>query len=146
MTKQFRERDVEKVYWAIVEGVVEPANGHLIDFMRKDERHRRMHVTGPNTPEAQRAELSFRLVRRLAGASLLEVRPVTGRKHQIRVQLSHAGIPIVGDRKYGSTRPFPGGIALHSRRLVIAHPVSKMQLAIEAPLPAAWDVSLAGGS
>ena len=69
---------------------------------------------------------------------LLEVQLLTGRKHQIRVQLSHAGLPIVGDRKYGSTRPFTAGIALHTRRLVIEHPVSKMQLEIEAPLPASW--------
>jgi 23S rRNA pseudouridine1911/1915/1917 synthase len=54
------------------------------------------------------------------------------------VQLAQAGFPIVGDRKYGSKRQFPAGIALHSRRLVIAHPVSKMQLAIEAPLPDSW--------
>ena len=71
-------------------------------------------------------------------ASLLEVQLLTGRKHQIRVQLSHAGFPILGDRKYGGGRPFPAGIALHSRRVVIEHPVSKMQLAVEAPLPASW--------
>jgi 23S rRNA pseudouridine1911/1915/1917 synthase len=63
---------------------------------------------------------------------------MTGRKHQIRLQLSHAGFPVVGDRKYGSSRAFPTGIALHSRRLAIVHPVSKMQIEIEAPLPPAW--------
>jgi len=77
--------------------------------------------------------------------ALLEVRPYTGRKHQIRLQLSHAGLPIVGDRKYGSSRPFATGIALHSRRLVIEHPVSKMKLEIEAPLPASWQRYLRAG-
>src|SRR6476620_3730369 len=62
LSQQFRERDVEKVYWAIVEGQVEPGEGHLVDFLRKDERHRRMHVTGPNTPGAQRAELTYRVI------------------------------------------------------------------------------------
>jgi 23S rRNA pseudouridine1911/1915/1917 synthase len=156
LSQQFRERDVEKSYWAIVEGSVEPGEGQLVDFLRKDERHRRMHVTGPNTPDAQRAELTYRVMRKGDGEkhvlvespllprspspplTLLEVRPLTGRKHQIRLQLSHAGFPILGDRKYGSSRPFPSGIALHSRRLVIEHPVSKMQLEIEAPLPALW--------
>jgi 23S rRNA pseudouridine1911/1915/1917 synthase len=52
LAKQFREREVEKVYWAIVDGHVEPAEGRLIDFLRKDERHRRMHVTGAATPGA----------------------------------------------------------------------------------------------
>jgi 23S rRNA pseudouridine1911/1915/1917 synthase len=162
LSQQFRERDVEKFYWAIVEGPVEPGEGQLVDFLRKDERHRRMHVTGPNTPDAQRAELTYRVMRPDSEIgsggdeekyvllespfALLEVRPLTGRKHQIRLQLSHAGFPIVGDRKYGSSRPFATGIALHSRRLVIQHPVSKMQLELEAPLPASWQRLLQAGS
>jgi 23S rRNA pseudouridine1911/1915/1917 synthase len=147
LAKQFRERDVEKIYWAIVEGLVQPPAGRLTDYLRKDERHRRMHATSAQTPGAQTAELNYRplgivpgepVIRNRSSATLLEVRPRTGRKHQIRVQLSRAGFPIVGDRKYGSTRPFSAGIALHSRRLVIEHPVSKMQLSIQAPLPASW--------
>lgn len=147
LAKQFRERDLEKIYWALVTGEVVPSTGRLTDFLRKDERHRRMHITAPQTPGAQVAELSYRVLGggpdepRLvesASATLLEVRPLTGRKHQIRVQLSQAGFPIVGDRKYGSTRQFPAGIALHARRLVIEHPVSRIQLAIEAPPPRAW--------
>jgi 23S rRNA pseudouridine1911/1915/1917 synthase len=161
LSAQFRDRDVEKVYWAIVEGRMEPAEGRLVDFLRKDERHRRMHVAAASAAGAQRAELTYSVMGKdretgrqmelqvvdvspclpvslSPGLSLLEVRPLTGRKHQIRLQLSHAGYPIVGDRKYGSTMAFPAGIALHSRRLVIEHPVSKMQLAFEAPLPASW--------
>jgi 23S rRNA pseudouridine1911/1915/1917 synthase len=174
LSKRFRERDVEKLYWAIVEGHIEPRKGTLVDFLRKDERHRRMHVTGPGATGAQRAELTYRVLEPdketrgqgdkekekwfdiespclpfslspcLAGLSLLEIRPRTGRKHQIRLQLSHAGFPIVGDRKYGSSRAFAGGIALHSRRLVIEHPVSKMRMEIEAPLPATWQRLLTG--
>jgi 23S rRNA pseudouridine1911/1915/1917 synthase len=167
LAQQFCQRNVEKVYWAIVGGRVEPREGRLTDYLRKDERHRKMHVASERMAAAQRAELAYRVMdierergtgeqgetqfehgspcRRvslspgLSWASLLEVRPLTGRKHQIRLQLSHAGFPILGDRKYGSTRQFPLGIALHSRRLVIEHPVSKMQLEIEAPLPAAWE-------
>jgi hypothetical protein len=124
-----------------------------------------MHVADECFPGAQRAELVYRALGKkweggrqgegatefdvephpflsvspsFTWATLLEVRPLTGRKHQIRLQLAHAGYPITGDRKYGSTRQFPAGIALHSRRLVIDHPVSKMQMEIEAPLPAAW--------
>jgi len=147
LSKLFRERDVEKIYWAIVEGPVEPPIGDLADFLRKDERHRRMHVAGEQTPGAQAAVLSYRTLgsragepaaRGGAGTTLLEVRPHTGRKHQIRVQLAHAGIPVVGDRKYGAVRPFPAGIALHSRQLLIEHPVTKMAVSIEAPLPASW--------
>jgi 23S rRNA pseudouridine1911/1915/1917 synthase len=166
LSEQFRERHVEKIYWAILEGRIEPYIGQLADYLRKDERHRRMHVTGPNTPGAQRAELIYRELRTdketgrqgdkekgsdeespslpislspcLNDASLVEVQLLTGRKHQIRVQLSHAGFPVWGDRKYGGRRTFPSGIALHSGRLSLVHPVSKMQLEIEAPLPACW--------
>jgi 23S rRNA pseudouridine1911/1915/1917 synthase len=146
LAKQFRDRDVEKIYWAIVEGSIEPPSGRLIDYLRKDERHRRVHASASETPGAQLAELHYRTIGSSPGepqlqdrsASLLEVRPHTGRKHQIRVQLSQAGFPILGDRKYGSRRRFPAGIALHARRLVARHPVSKMQMEFEAPLPAAW--------
>jgi 23S rRNA pseudouridine1911/1915/1917 synthase len=169
LSEQFRERDVEKIYWAIVERGIEPRVGRLIDYLRKDERHRRMHVTTESAPGAQRAELNYRVLdlerekarggegeTKLNGESpllpvslfpsfdLLEVRPLTGRKHQIRLQLSHAGFPIVGDRKYGSARAFAAGIALHSRRLVFEHPVSKMQMEVEAPLPEAWQRFLQG--
>jgi 23S rRNA pseudouridine1911/1915/1917 synthase len=147
LSQQFRERDVEKVYWAIVEGKVIPTEGVLTDYLRKDERHRRVHATSQHTPGAQHAELTYRTLganlgdptlRDPAWSTLLEVRPKTGRKHQIRVQLARFGFPILGDRKYGSTRQFGMGIALHSRRLVIEHPVSKMQLAIEAVPTTTW--------
>lgn len=147
LTSQFRDRNVEKSYLALVEGKIDPREGLLSDYLRKDERHRRMHITHATTRGAQLAQLSYKELTNNTGMprlidsrrlSLLEVRLLTGRKHQIRLQLSHAGFPILGDRKYGSTRPFSDGIALHSRRLVIEHPVSKMHLAIEAPLPAAW--------
>jgi 23S rRNA pseudouridine1911/1915/1917 synthase len=145
LSEQFRERDVDKTYWAIVEGQIDPPSGRLVDHMRKDERHRRMHIAPATAADAQRAELSYvTLPHELGKLSLLEVHLHTGRKHQIRVQLSHAGFPVVGDRKYGSRRPFSSGIALHSRRLVVSHPVSKMQLEIEAPLPQSWQRLLEG--
>jgi 23S rRNA pseudouridine1911/1915/1917 synthase len=149
LAEQFRDRHVEKTYWAIVEGRPTSNSGTLTDYMRKDERHRRMHIAAKNAPEAQLAELSYRLLHepRLkpgANISLVEVSPKTGRKHQIRVQLSHAGFPILGDRKYASSRPFSPGIALHSRRLVVEHPVSKMQIVFEAEPPRSWQRFLEG--
>jgi len=146
LTEQFRARSVEKTYWALVEGNVDPLAGRLRHFLRKDERHRRMHVTAPGAPGAQQAELTYRVLAdsdapRLSSgvsATMLEVHLLTGRKHQIRVQLADAGFPIVGDRKYGSRQAFPRGIALHARRLVVEHPVRKISLTIEAPRPPSW--------
>jgi len=77
-------------------------------------------------------------LRVLPHATLLEVLLETGRKHQIRVQLAQRGHPVLGDRKYGATTGFLHGLALHARCLELEHPVRKMPLRIEAPLPAAW--------
>jgi len=138
MTEQFRLRAVEKTYWAIVEGKVKPAAGRCIDWVGHDERHRRMHIVGESLPGAKEARLSYRRLEAVGKHSLLEVTLETGRKHQIRLQLAHCGYPILGDRKYGSQVRWPAGIALHARRLVIAHPVKGDSLTLRAPLPTEW--------
>jgi 23S rRNA pseudouridine1911/1915/1917 synthase len=141
LTEQFRRREVEKTYWAAVEGVIEPPEGRLCDWVGQDERHRRMHIVGPTLPGAQEARLGYRLLEtfNLGGwVSLVEISLETGRKHQIRLQLSHHGHPVVGDRKYGSRMSFPSGMALHARRLAVRHPTTGAELQFEAPLPDAW--------
>ena len=138
LSEQFRQRVVDKNYWAVVGGPVDRAGGELVDFVRKDERHRRMHIAHPQHPEAKEARLTYRVRQNLGRETLLEVRLETGRKHQIRVQLAHQGLPILGDRKYGSSQAFSAGIALHSRRLSLLHPVRKTKMEFTAPLPTAW--------
>lgn len=145
LTEQFRTRVVQKAYWAVVEGLLRPAAGSYVDWLAEDERHRRMHIVGRTMSGAKEARLSYQRLKTLPGASLIEVALETGRKHQIRLQLAHHGYPIVGDRKYGSQRPFPSGIALHARRLVVDHPVSGRPIELIAPLPQAWrTVGLSG--
>jgi 23S rRNA pseudouridine1911/1915/1917 synthase len=138
LTEQFRSREIEKSYWVIVEGQVEPAKGRLVDWIGEDERHRRMHIVGPTMPGGKEARLAYQRLSVVRGHSLVEVDLETGRKHQIRLQFSHHGHPVVGDRKYGSRVPFSQGIALHARRLVIAHPTTGARLEFEAPLPESW--------
>ena len=138
LTEQFRTHVVEKTYWAIVEGNIQPAAGSCLDWVGQDERHRRMHVVGPNAPGAKEARLSYQRLAAVGQDSLLEVTLETGRKHQIRLQLAHRGHPVLGDLKYGSRRAFSAGIALHARRLVISHPVRGEPLELVAPLPEAW--------
>jgi 23S rRNA pseudouridine1911/1915/1917 synthase len=138
LTAQFREREVSKVYWAVVEAAPNPAEGELIDWLKKDERKQKMAVVTRHTPGAQRARLTYRTLQKHSTGCLLEVVLDTGRKHQIRLQLASAGCPIVGDRKYGSRRSHEGGIALHARRIELAHPVSKEMVRFEAPPPPGW--------
>lgn len=138
LTEQFRRREVTKSYLALVAGHPDQQSGRLEHYLRKDERHRKMHTTSASTPDAQHAALSFEVVQTLGESSLVRVELETGRKHQIRVQLAKWGHPIVGDRKYGSTLAFPQGIALHSHRLVMEHPVRKEPMEIIAPPPAWW--------
>jgi 23S rRNA pseudouridine1911/1915/1917 synthase len=139
LTEQFRSHSVEKAYWAVVEGVLDPPEGRLVDWLGHDDRHRRMHIVGQSMPEAQEARLAYhRLAIVKKEFSWLEEELETGRKHQIRLQLSHAGYPIVGDRKYGSITAFSSGIALHARRLTVEHPTTGERLTFEAPLPPSW--------
>jgi 23S rRNA pseudouridine1911/1915/1917 synthase len=137
LTEQFRSRAVDKRYWAFVNGPV-PPRGECVDWLAKDERHRKMHLVAASTPDAQEARLQFERLMQSTRGSVLEVVLETGRKHQIRLQLSGRGWPIVGDRKYGSPLPFGSGIALHARRLTIEHPTLGKPLTFVAPLPASW--------
>ncbi len=138
LSEQFRTRLVEKVYWALVENRVDPLSGEWVDWMAKDETHHRMVRAVPHAAAAQEARLAYRVLKPLADAVLVEVRPETGRKHQIRLQFSARGYPILGDKKYGSQRSFPSGIALHARELAFDHPTTKRRISIVAPLATAW--------
>jgi len=138
LSEAFRSREVRKVYWALVSDTPAKDADTLEHYLRKDERHRRVHTTSAQTPDAQLARLSYRVLRENRQHSLLEIELETGRKHQIRVQLAKVGHPILGDRKYNSVEVFPDGIALHARLLELEHPVKKERMRFEAPLPAAW--------
>ncbi|HZZ73288.1 MAG TPA: RluA family pseudouridine synthase [Pirellulales bacterium] len=137
LTEQFKTRAVEKSYWALVEGLL-PSSGVFSDWLLKDDQAQRMRSVAENAAGAQWARLAYERLRTLADATFVEVRLETGRKHQIRVQFAERGHPILGDQKYGSRRPFPRAIALHSRRLRFEHPVSGETIELAAPLPHAW--------
>lgn len=145
LNEQFRERTVNKIYWAVVEGTP-PAQLRCVDRLRIDDRAGRTIVAGANDAEAQDAALSFHRLQNLQGATLVEIALETGRKHQIRVQLAERGWPIVGDKRYGSSRSFPAGIALHARKLEFTHPTRAETVSLEAPCPPSWrNLGLATG-
>lgn len=134
LSDQFRQKRVKKTYWALVEGNP-PAKGKLTDWIRRDGVHSK--IATPST--GKKAELSFRLLRRFGDSALLEIDLDTGRHHQIRVQLSHIGFPIIGDFRYGSRRKFPNmAVALHAREVKIKHPVRDEEMTFTAPLEEIW--------
>ncbi len=139
LTEAFKDRKVHKTYQALVEKTDLPDSYTLTDFLRKNDAARKMETCHPEAKNGQQAVLHFQLLNHYKSATHLEIKLETGRKHQIRVQLSNFGCPILGDRKYNSTISFSNGIALHSTQLTINHPTTKEQLTFKAPLPNEWN-------
>ncbi|WP_234736237.1 RluA family pseudouridine synthase [Tellurirhabdus bombi] len=142
MNEVFRKRQVQKTYWAVTNRKPEKERGKLIHWLLKDEATNKVKEYEYEVPGSQRAELNYRLLGKINDHYLLEVEPVTGRPHQIRVQLASMGCPIRGDVKYGYPRPNQdGNINLHARRLYFIHPVKKEPLVCKAGVPndAFWE-------
>lgn len=138
LNRQFQQREVSKRYLAVVAGETLPRQGKWTDFVRKNEPQHRMQTCRADDEAAREAITRFRRLNTLGNLQLLELQPVTGRKHQLRVQLASRGRCIVGDRKYGSVEKFASGIALHARWLQLEHPVRREKFEFEAPLPVSW--------
>jgi len=147
LAEQFQKRQVRKVYWAIVEGDVQPAEGVWQDWIVKIAEEARAVGAAPDTPGARQAVLQYRRLRSTPGGTLLEIEPVTGRMHQIRLQASLRGWPVRGDLLYGAQLPFgpvaelPRDriIALHARSLTFLHPIRYEPITVTAMLPEAWN-------
>jgi 23S rRNA pseudouridine1911/1915/1917 synthase len=134
LQKLFKRRRVEKTYLALVEDRVEPREGIIEAPIGRDKRNRkRMAVVR----SGRKARTAYRVKEYLGGRTLLEVRPRTGRTHQVRVHLSWIGYPIVGDRVYGRRRQelLRDRFFLHAARLEFKHPISGQEVVVEAPLP-----------
>ena len=138
---QQRKKDfppAEKVYLAVVSGHVGPERGVLCDHVFKDEKAHRMRVADKATSDSQRAELRYQALSKTASETVLAVKLITGRKHQIRVQFADRGHAIIGDRKYGSTEPFASGVALHSWQLTMTHPTLRQLQTFTSLPPKSW--------
>ena len=136
MNELFRKRDVQKTYWAVVKHKPEKSKGKLVHWLSKDEKKNLVTAHDRELPGTQRAELNYRLLGEINKYYLLEITPITGRPHQIRVQLASMDCPIRGDVKYGFPRAnADGSINLHARRLFFVHPVKKEPIICKAGLP-----------
>jgi 23S rRNA pseudouridine1911/1915/1917 synthase len=136
LNDQFREKETNKIYWAIVEHKPEKNIGHLENFLRKNEKQNKSYVVQDGTKEAKKAILNYKVLLSSDKYHLLEITLETGRHHQIRTQLSYIGCCIKGDVKYGAKRSnSDGSISLHARSLTFEHPTAKEQITVVAPVP-----------
>ncbi|MDY0167218.1 MAG: RNA pseudouridine synthase [Thermoguttaceae bacterium] len=146
LSEQFSGRRVEKIYWALVEGHIEPSDGVWEDTMRKVPGEPRAELVQPECPGARPAILRYGTVGMTEWGSWLEIVLETGRTHQIRLQAASRGHPILGDFQYGASLPFgphcddprDQAIALHARRLAFQHPKTREAISVEAPTPLFW--------
>ncbi|MBL8888686.1 MAG: RNA pseudouridine synthase [Planctomycetaceae bacterium] len=146
LAAQFEKRTIKKIYWALIEGCLQEACGSWTDWMRKLPDRALSEITTPDDPNAQWAELDFKTLAVDARCSLIEICLKTGRTHQIRLQASHRGLPILGDAEYGSRIDFGEAfadhrrraIALHARMIDFWHPKRHHPVVVTAPVPTAW--------
>ena len=134
LQRQFKHRQVTKTYLALVEGQVQPREGVIEAPVGRDKRQRkRMAVV----QSGRQARTTYRAVEYFADHTLLEVRPHTGRTHQVRVHLAWLGYPVVGDGVYGRRRQqlLRDRHFLHAARLRFTHPATGEEVEFKAPLP-----------
>lgn len=139
MNDLFKERKIEKTYFAITAVRPDPIQGHLTHYILKNNEKnvaKAYDKIGNRTKAAKKSDLDYELIGEVGNLHLLKINPITGRPHQIRVQLASIGCPIWGDVKYGFQRPNrDGSIHLHCRSLAFEHPVKKEPVYIEAEVP-----------
>lgn len=139
MNEQFKNKEVQKTYWAVVDKAPPHEAGVLENYLQKNQKRNKSYVSNK---EGKLAVLEYKLQKKLDRFFLLEIKPKTGRHHQIRVQLSHIGCIIKGDLKYGARRSNKdASIHLLARELAFTHPVKKEPICIKAPPPkdSLWD-------
>ena len=140
MNEQFREKQVQKTYWAVVEKKPPTESGTLENYLQKNQKQNKSYVT--KSKGGKHAILDYKLLRKLDNFFHLEIKPRTGRHHQIRVQLATIGCIIKGDLKYGAKRSNKdASIHLLAQKLEFVHPVTKEDITIVAPAPkeSVWD-------
>lgn len=134
LNRQFAGRQVEKIYRAIVERPPVAKAGTLTHWLSKDPAAKRAVVSKTGAAGAVLCELKYKVMGEAQGGTQLEIRPMQGKFHQIRAQLAAAGMPILGDEKYGATLPYrPGAIALHAWSLRFRNPADGAWVTVIAP-------------
>jgi 23S rRNA pseudouridine1911/1915/1917 synthase len=146
LTKMFHDREMKKIYWAIVKNPPPRESDRLVHHIVRNTKQNKSFSSEVPGTGSKEASLSYRLIGRSDNYFLLEINLETGRHHQIRSQLAQIGSPVKGDLKYGFPRSNPdGGISLHAREIRFVHPVTKKEIVITARVPeedALWSAML----
>lgn len=134
LNRMLRDGEIHKTYWALVEGNPTDTEATIENYLLSDGRINKTFISSSSNPLAKKSTLKYKTIANGYRYTLLEVNLLTGRKHQIRAQLSNIGHPIKGDLKYGARRSNKdGGISLQAHRIEFIHPVSKERICIELP-------------
>lgn len=136
LNELFRSKKTIKTYWAVTSFKPVKEQGNLVHWLIKDSTKNVTKAYQQENSKGLRSELNYQLIAQRQGTYLLQVKPITGRPHQIRVQLASIKCVISGDLKYGAATPLPDrSIALHARILQFEHPTLKTIITVSAPLP-----------
>ena len=141
LSEQIRQRRVEKIYRCVVNGVLE-GEGRLENYISKDESTNTVTVSDAEKPGFKASYLDYKALADKDDMTLVEVKLGTGRSHQIRAQMAHAGFPLIGDQKYGKKDNRTKDIALEAYKLSFEHPVKREFITFEAPVPDTFPWSL----
>ncbi|MDG1516705.1 MAG: RluA family pseudouridine synthase [Flavobacteriales bacterium] len=136
LNKMFQDKKMQKTYWALCSQAPKVKHQKLSHYLVKDTQKNKTKAHLREIPNGKKSELIYTHLKNNKLKNLIEVKPLTGRPHQIRVQLSSMGCSILGDLKYGANKPNPDkSICLHARNIEFIHPVSKEVINVTAPLP-----------
>lgn len=136
LNEMLRKGEIHKTYWALTRGLPPKQEDELTHYITTTERNNKSYASITPKPGAKEARLEYRLLAKGNTFNLIEVKLLTGRKHQIRVQMASIGCPIRGDLKYGDRRSNPdGSISLLARKIEFIHPVSHKAISVVAPVP-----------
>ena len=136
LNEMFRNGDIHKTYWAIVQQPPIESESTLTDWLVRNTQQNKSYAYNMPAPMAKKSILHYKNISSTERYTLLEVNLMTGRHHQIRCQLANIGCPIKGDLKYGAARSNPdGSICLLSHKVEFVHPVSKKKIKVVSPLP-----------
>ena len=128
LSEQFATHDVEKVYYAVTNGVVKVKSQKLVNYLKKDEKENIVKIAPMSEKGVKKAELVYNVLEDNGKESLLEVKILTGRSHQIRVQLANIGHSLVGDVKYGKDKGRTSNLGLWAGKLTFTHPTTKEKM------------------